>query len=592
VTLGLATVPVLSASAAPTPIPTPDGIAARYPGDKNIASDPDVLLADDFESYASASQATTRWTSADHVANMRIATEPGNYFAGNKALEMTLPISTTEMVDALHKHLNPEQDTVFIRTYCKFDPNYSSSSSNHNGIRLSARYPGPGSKPPADGTGFFLFLLQNDFLGLSGETDPGYCHIYAYWPKQRDNFGDHWYPTGSVVPYSNTIGNQGEWLAFPGQYPDFQPYPNFVPLRDKWYCYELMVKSNTPGKNDGEVKYWVDGNLVSDFPDLVMRSISTLKIDEAVVVLHAGKNEQVNRKWYDNVVIATKYIGPMVSPSPTATPNPSATPAPNQVVFGNLSTRGRIGLNDEAMITGFIVSGTEQKTIIARALGPSLARAGVQGVMTNPTLELRDSAGNLMTTNDNWRDSQAMLFVDGGPYAAFRPPNELESAISLNLNPGAYTAIIRGKNNTTGVALAELYDYSGGANVKFTNVSTRGFVGTGDNVLIGGLIVNGTGSSDVIVRAMGPSLAQYGISNALADPTMEFYDGNGALIAFNDNWGDDALQAEQIQQNGFAPPSHYESAMALTLSPGNYTGIVRGKNSSVGVGLFEVYNLR
>ena len=285
---------------------------------------------------------------------------------------------------------------------------------------------------------------------------------------------------------------------------------------------------------------------------------------------------------------------PTSTPTPTPTPTPTSTPtpSPNQITFGNLSSRMRVGVNDNAMITGFIVSGTGQKTVIIRAIGPSLANAGVQGAMTDPTLEVRDSAGNLVATNDNWRDSQQALFIEGGAYAAFQPPNELESAIAIRLNPGAYTVIIRGKNNSTGVALAELYDYSGGLTVRFTNVSTRGFVRTGDNVLIGGLIVRGTGSSDVILRAIGPSLTQYGISNALADPTLEFYDSNGTLIAFNDNWDDDAIQAGRIQRSGFAPPNRYESAMALTLSPGNYTAIVRGKNGSVGVGLFELYDPR
>src|SRR5207247_270127 len=122
-----------------------------------------------------------------------------------------------------------------------------------------AKYPGPGIKPAADGTGFFNFLLQNDKEGRPGETAPGYTHIYAYWPEQRSNFVDHWYPDGSVLPYSSTIGNKGEWLAYPAQYPDFHAMPNELPLMGKWYCHEMMVKANTPGKNDGEVKVWVDG---------------------------------------------------------------------------------------------------------------------------------------------------------------------------------------------------------------------------------------------------------------------------------------------------------------------------------------------
>lgn len=286
------------------------GIASRYPLDRGIRFDPDVLLADDFESYTSTAQLTNNWSGVGHVQNMRIATEPGNFFSGGAALEMKLPVSSKETDDLLRKRFSVGHDTVFIRAYCKFDPHYALPGGNHNGLRLSANYPGPGTKPAADGTGFFLFLLQNDSFKLQGEVNPGYTHIYAYWPLQRSGFGDHWYPTGFVLPPSK-IGNSGDWLGYPNRYPDFQPYPNFIPQRGRWYCYELMVKANTPGLRNGEVKGWINGKVVFDFPDLYMRSINSLKIDEAVVVLGAGRSPRVNKKWYDNVVIATKYIGPM-----------------------------------------------------------------------------------------------------------------------------------------------------------------------------------------------------------------------------------------------------------------------------------------
>ena len=248
--------------------------------------------------------------------------------SGSKAIEFSLPISTTEVSCSLWKVLSPEQDTVFMRMYQKFDSGYSVPTSNHNGIRLSAKYPETaGLIPPANGTGFFLFLLQNNMI-KAGETTPGFSHLYVYWPGQRSQWGDHWYPDGTVVPYSSTIGNKGEWLAYPAEYPDFKPLPNFTPQRDRWYCVEMMVHANTPGKNDGEVKYWVDGKVIGDFPNLNMRSISTLKIDHAHLVLHAVNSERLNKKWHDNVVIATKYIGPMASPSPSPTPTPTSTPTP------------------------------------------------------------------------------------------------------------------------------------------------------------------------------------------------------------------------------------------------------------------------
>jgi hypothetical protein len=263
------------------------------------------------------------------LPNIRIATEPNNVFSGNKSLEFSLPISTDEVSNSAKKIINPTQDTVFIRAYTKFDPGYQVTGSNHDGLRLSAQYPGPGRRPPPDGTGFFLFTLQNNILGSPrpGESAPGFTHLYSYWPRQRSAFGDHWYPTGFAVPFDSgigedgqPIGNRGDWLAFPGQYPDFEPMADFLPQRDRWYCYELMVRANTPGQNNGKVKFWIDGTLVGDFPNLNVRSISTLKIDEAHIGLHAGHSERINKKWYDNVVIATQYIGPMVSPTPTPTP--------------------------------------------------------------------------------------------------------------------------------------------------------------------------------------------------------------------------------------------------------------------------------
>src|SRR5207253_10815868 len=170
---------------------------------------------------------------------------------------------------ALKKVLNPEQDTVYMRLYQKFESQYPSlPSGNHNGVLLSAKYPEvAGIQPPADGTGFFLFLLQNNLTSLAGEVAPGYANLYVYWPKQRSEYGDHWYPDGKVMPSDPTIGNNGEWLAYPAQYPGFKPLPNFLPQLNKWYCYELMVHANTPGQSDGEVKYWIDGEVAGDFPN-------------------------------------------------------------------------------------------------------------------------------------------------------------------------------------------------------------------------------------------------------------------------------------------------------------------------------------
>jgi len=299
---------VLAVVAFLTQTPALAQIAARYPRDKNIASDPAVIFADDFESYTNASQLATRWSKVAHVEHMRIATEPGNRFAGAKAVEMSLPISSKEVSAALQKDV--DTDTLFVRVYEKWAPNYHVTGSNHNGIDiLGGTSPGPCRPAPANGKGFFIFLLQNTLSGRQGETDPGYDEIYAYWPKQRSDCGDHWFPDGWVMP-----GGKGDWLLYPARYDDFRPMPNHLPQRNRWYCYELMVRANTPWLNDGEVKWWVDGKLIADFPDLNIRSIPTLQIDAAKISLHAIRTTQVTKKWYDNVVIAKHYIGPMVSP--------------------------------------------------------------------------------------------------------------------------------------------------------------------------------------------------------------------------------------------------------------------------------------
>jgi hypothetical protein len=551
------------------------GIAARYPGDKNIGNDPAVIFADDFESYTSPNELRNKWDNVYQLQNIRLATEAGNFFAGSKALEFSLPITATEVANSLGKDFSPGYDTLFLRAYTKFDPGYMVNGSNHNGLRLSANYPGPGIMPPADGTGFFLFLLQNNILGnfRPGEAVPGYSHVYAYWPKQRSNFGDHWYPDGMVTPYSSNIGNKGEWLAFPSQYPDFKPMPNFLPERNRWYCYELMVRANTPGQNNGEVRYWIDGNLVSDFPNLNIRSIDTLKINEGHIGLHAGHSERVNKKWYDNVVIATQYIGPIASASPTPT-------APAQLQ--NISSRLLIQTGNNVGIAGFVIGGSEPKKLLIRGLGPTLTQFNVTGVMPNPTLKLYDGSGSLITTNDDWKSTQEAAITD----TQLAPPNDVEAAILATLQPGAYTVIEDDASASTGVGLVEVYDLSPLASSRLLNLSTRGLVQTGAQALIAGCSV-AADSNDVVVRALGPSLRALGVDNALADPMVTLYDSNANVIAANDNWKDS--QQNAMESTGLQPQNNLDAAILVRLARGNYTAIVTGKNGSTGIGLVEVY---
>lgn len=267
---------------------------------------------------------------------------------------------------------------------------------------------------------------------------------------------------------------------------------------------------------------------------------------------------------------------------------PAIGPAPATAQLLNVSTRVNVGTDDNNAIGGFIITGNAEKRLLIRILGPSLGDAGVSGALADPTVELRDSSGQLLAANDNWKESQqAEIEATGIP-----PRDDRESAVVQTLAPGAYTAVVRGQNRTAGVGLIEVYDLAKTADAQLGNISTRGVVGSADNVMIGGFIVGGGtgGSARVIVRAIGPSLAASGVRNALQDPAVELRDANGATLATNDNWRDS--QQPEIEATGIPPTSNLESAIVRTLAPGAYTAIVRSVDGTGSVALVEVYNLR
>jgi hypothetical protein len=250
-----------------------------------------------------------------------------------------------------------------------------------------------------------------------------------------------------------------------------------------------------------------------------------------------------------------------------------------------------------------IVNGAELKKVVIRAIGPSLTQYGVPNPLLNPTLELHDGTGALIASNDNWGTTIIGGIITSDQVAAIRAsgyaPDDLrESAMIVSVPPGNYTAIVRGVDNTIGIALVEVYDLSPAPNSILGNISTRSFVRTGDNVMIGGVIVQGTEPRRVIVRAIGPELTQYGVPNTLADPTLELHDSTGALIASNNNWQHTIIggiitssQVQDIINSAHAPGDPRESAIIADLPPGNYTAIVRGVNNTTGVALVEVYDL-
>ena len=253
-------------------------------------------------------------------------------------------------------------------------------------------------------------------------------------------------------------------------------------------------------------------------------------------------------------------------------------------VLANISSRTQAGTAENVLIGGFIIDGLIAKKVALRAIGPSLAQYGVTGALTDPVLDLMDSKGAVIVSNDNWN-------VPGEEVSALglAPTDSREAALVTTLVPGSYTAIVSGKASAAGVALFDLYDLDA-ATGRVANISTRSRVGSGDDVMIGGFILGGDATgTKVIVRAIGPSLVQLGVADALLDPTLEIYDSNGSLVTSNDNWRSD--QEAAIIETAIAPTDDREAAIVETLTPGAYSGVIRGANGGTGVALIEVFAL-
>jgi hypothetical protein len=250
------------------------------------------------------------------------------------------------------------------------------------------------------------------------------------------------------------------------------------------------------------------------------------------------------------------------------------------VTLANISTRLPVQTGDNVLIGGFIITGTQPKTVILRAIGPSLT---LPGKLDDPTMELYRGS-QFVASNDNWMDApNKQAIVD----STVAPTNNLESALLVSLDPGDYTAVIRGADNGTGIGVVEAYDLDRTVDSKLANIATRGAVQIGDDILIGGFIVLGPDPQKVIIRALGPSIA---VPGSLADPTLELRDGNGALLEANNNWRESPNQ-QAIIDSTIPPTNDAESAIVRTLSPGNHTAIVRGMANTTGIAVVEVYSL-
>lgn len=271
-----------------------------------------MVLHCDFEDCGTTEDLHGTWDALIHEGNMRITEDRANVYGGRRALEITIPKQQEALAVGIDKILTEERDVLFLRFYSKLAEGFDvPRTSVHNGGSISAWYwrgesAGPGK--PADGQNKFLANFETALGWPPGAPLPGGLAIYIYHPEQRGDYGDHFFPSGIVSPNTSLPGNFG---------PHFVPRQEFVPELGRWYCFEYMVRANTPGQRDGRIACWVDGELVADFTNLRLRDIETLRIDRFGVGLYIGDNSRrENTKWYDDIVAATTYIGPRVEPKP------------------------------------------------------------------------------------------------------------------------------------------------------------------------------------------------------------------------------------------------------------------------------------
>ncbi len=275
---------------------------------------------------------------------------------------------------------------------------------------------------------------------------------------------------------------------------------------------------------------------------------------------------------------------------------PPSSPTPTPGLVGNVSTRLPIGNDDNALIEGFIVQGPtgSTKKIMVRAIGPSLAIFGITDAVANPTLDIFDANNAKIASNDDWKATQVGGIITSDQFgeinaSGLAPNNDFESAIIANLAPGSYTGVVRGAGNTVGTGVVDAYDLSAASPARLTNIATRGLIQPGDKLMIAGFIVQNA-PVRAVIRAIGPSLAAFGITNALPDTALQLRDQNGGIVQENDDWK--TTQQQELESTGLQPSNDLEAALVTTIPPGQYTAQVRGKPEATGTGVVQVYFLQ
>lgn len=391
---------------------------------------------------------------------------------------------------------------------------------------------------------------------------------------QRDNALDatKMPPLAKNIIHETAMANLRQWIASPLEVLAVYFYQDANHLAVRFNSLldpETATVASNYSLDQGAT---ITGAVMAPELDTVVLSVSSLVPNQSYLLTATDVQDtatSANTIWPGSAIQFTAQFPPVT----TATR------------LGNISARLQVGSGDGAAIGGFIVRGAAAKRVLIRAMGPSLSSNGLANALADPILELRDRTGALVATNDNWADNaNQQEILDTGLAPASPGESVILARLPSDENGVAYTAVLRGANETTGAALLEVYDLDRGIGSSVFNLSARGSVMRGDNVSIGGLIVVGESPLRVIVRAIGPSLP---IPGALGDPTIELRDGNGAFIAANDNWRTD--QEAEIVATGLAPSNDLESAIVRNLAPGHYTAIVRGANSTTGIAVVEAY---